>query len=1006
MGIFNPLAHPICLTQPARLPDDLATSNWAEHIPFALFLIASARPRLLVELGTHAGVSYCAFCQAVQELEADTRCYAIDTWQGDPQAGFYGPEVLADLRLHHDSRYGAFSQLLQSTFDAAVAGFEDGSIDLLHIDGCHTYDEVKHDFETWYPKLSDTAIVLFHDTNVRENQYGVWRLWQEISADRPHFEFFHGNGLGVLVATKFPAAEVQQLIETPRAEVPIIREFFQQLGQRLTTQHQRILLALELEIKEQHVRQLVNSTAEQEQRARHLAEQGAERERKWRQDVDAINQQLTRYASDIARLQAQLARRVRAVEALTVQVKDKDQHIHNLGMIIADREQRVRQLAAAIGDRQQLKQRLQSIESRASWQFLHKLWQMQMRLAAPATPQGKAWLAFTRGARLVLPRRLIGNRQADGAVETLLADSDLPVPVATTSGEGTEDYSAWLLRNEPSEATLRSQRAGAARLAYQPLLSIITPVYDPPEEILQETIASVLAQTYTNWELCLVDGGSANPQIRTLLDRAATQDTRIRVAYLMENLGIAGNSNAAAALATGEFFVFLDHDDTLAPNMLFEVASALNERPEADLIYFDEDKLSEFGGHRSEPFFKPDWSPELLLSANYLMHSVVRGELFVAVGGFATNADGAQDWDLALRCIERSTAIIHIPKILYHWRQLSGSTAATYEAKPYVFDNQLRIVAEHLQRQGIARAKARFASPGVLQVSWPTQNSRVSIIIPTKEKIALLRPCLDSLLQLTAYEHYEVILVDNGSQQAETLAYYAELRDDPRVRILDYAEPFNYSAANNFGAAQASGDLLLFLNNDIEILHPDWLEELVRWAERPDIGVVGTKLLYPDGRIQHAGVIIGMEGHASHVFWGVPEQYGGPFGSSEWYRDYMAVTGACMMMRRTLFDEVGRFDEEYTLAFSDIELCLRVVEAGYRNVYTPFARLRHHEGGSRGHYIPVDDMLRAYDHMYAVVAHGDPFFNQNLSYASRVPQRSRVDEQTREARLRYLCGIR
>jgi len=335
-----------------------------------------------------------------------------------------------------------------------------------------------------------------------------------------------------------------------------------------------------------------------------------------------------------------------------------------------------------------------------------------------------------------------------------------------------------------------------------------------------------------------------------------------------------------------------------------------------------------------------------------------------------------------------------------------GSTAATYEAKPYVFDNQLRIVAEHLQRQGIARAKTRFASPGVLQVSWPTQNSRVSIIIPTKEKIALLRPCLDSLLQLTAYEHYEVILVDNGSQQAETLAYYAELRDDPRVRILDYAEPFNYSAANNFGAAQASGDLLLFLNNDIEILHPDWLEELVRWAERPDIGVVGTKLLYPNGRIQHAGVIIGMEGHASHVFWGVQEQYSGPFGSSDWYRDYMAITGACMMMRRTLFEEVGRFDEEYTLAFSDIELCLRAIKAGYRNVYTPFARLRHHEGGSRGHHIPVDDMLRAYDHIYTLVTQGDPFFNQNLSYISRVPQLRRVDEQTREARLRHLCGIR
>jgi GT2 family glycosyltransferase len=1005
MGNFNPLAYPICLTQPARLPDDPATPNWAEHIPFALFLIASTRPRLLVELGTHTGVSYCAFCQAVQELALDTRCYAIDTWQGDAQSGFYGPEVLADLRLHHDTRYGTFSQLVQRTFDNAVEGFADGSIDLLHIDGRHTYDTVKHDFETWYPKLSETAIVLFHDTNVRENSYGVWRLWQELAAERPHFEFLHGNGLGILVAAMFPSVGVRQLIETPRAEVPLMREFFQQLGHRLTMQHQRDRLARELEMKEERVQQLVDSAAVQEQRVKHLVEQGEEREKKRLQDVDDANQQLAQYTAAIARLQAQLARRVRAVEALIVQVKDKDQHIHNLGAIIVEREQRVQQLNAVVGSNQQVKQRLQDIESRASWQLLYKLWQVQMRLAAPATPRGKAWLALTRRARQVLPRRLIGGERAIGAVEMPPANGDPPVPVTIISGQDAESYDAWLIRNEPSEAALQSQHVEAAQLAYQPLLSIITPVYDPPEEVLQETIASVQAQTYPNWEFCLVEGGSTNPEIRVLLDRAAMQEPRIRVSYLAENLGIAGNSNAAAALASGEFLVLLDHDDTLAPHMLFEVANALNGRPEADLIYFDEDKLSEFGEQRSEPFFKPDWSPEMLLSANYLMHSVIRRELFMAVGGFASDTDGAQDWDLALRCTERSTAIVHIPKILYHWRQMAGSTAATYEAKPYVFDNQLRIVAEHLRHQGIAEARARFVGPGVLQAIWPTQNSTVSIIIPTKEKIGLLRPCLNSLLQLTAYVDYEVILVDTGSQQAETLAYYAELRDDPRVRILDYAQPFNYSAANNFGAAQASGDLLLFLNNDIEILHPDWLEELVRWAERPDIGVVGTKLLYPDGRIQHAGVIIGMEGHASHVFWGVHEQYGGPFGSSEWYRDYMAVTGACMMMRRTLFDEVGRFDEEYELAFSDIELCLRTIGAGYRNVYTPFARLRHHEGGSRGHYIPVDDMLRAYDHMYALVAQGDPFFNQNLSYTSRIPQLSRADEQTREARLRRLCGI-
>ena len=995
MDHFNPLTNPICLAQPARLPDDRSTPNWAEHIPFAMFLIASARPRLLVELGTQAGISYCAFCQAVQELGTATRCYAIDTWQGDPQAGLYGPEVLVDLRRHHDARYGAFSQLVQSTFDAAVERFEDGSIDLLHIDGYHTYDAVRHDFETWRPKLSDTAIVLFHDTARREHQYGVWRLWQELSAEYPHFDFTHGNGLGVLSIATFPSATVQQLIEAPPDEVPIIRAFFQQLGQRLTTQYQRDRLALEIDAQERQIQRLARGAAEQE-----------ERERARQREDEAVSQQLARYAADVARLEAQLARRVRAIDALAVQVRDKDRHIYNLGAIIADHEQRARQLDTLTGERQRLTQRLQQIESRASWQILNRLWRLQMRLAAPATPQGRAWLALTRGAKYLIPRRLIDGARANGVPEISPAISPFPVPAPTVPGERDEDYGAWLARNEPSEAMLQSQRAEANELAYQPLLSIITPVYDPPADILEEAIASVRAQTYTNWEFCLVDGGSGDPAIRRLLERVAAEEPRVRVSFLAENRGIAGNSNAAAALATGEFLVLLDHDDTLAPNLLFEVASALNARPEADLLYFDEDKLSEFGQQRSEPFFKPDWSPELLLSANYLMHSVVRRELFTAVGGFASDADGAQDWDLVLRCTERSAAIVHIPKILYHWRQMAGSTAATYEAKPYVFDNQLRIVAEHLRRQGIDEAEAHFASPGIVHAVWPTRHSTVSIIIPTKDKAELLRPCLDSLLQLTAYAHYEVILVDNGSQQAETLAYYDALRADPRVRIVPYAQPFNYSAANNVGAAQATGDLLLFLNNDIEILDPEWLEELVRWAERPEIGVVGTKLLYPDGRIQHAGVIVGMEGHASHIFWGVHERSGGPFGSSEWYRDYMAVTGACMMMRRALFEEVGRFDEEYELAFSDIELCLRAIEAGYRNVYTPFAPLRHHEGGSRGQYIPVDDLLRAYNHMHTLVARGDPFFNQNLSYASRVPHLSRADEQPREARLRHLCGIR
>ena len=1044
--MFNPLSHPICLTQPLRLPDDPSTPNWVEHVPFAMLLVEIARPKVIVELGTHAGISYCGFCQAVSELGTDTRCYAIDTWQGDEQAGTYGPEVLQDLRAHHDPRYSGFSRLVQSTFDDALEQFPDGSVDLLHIDGCHSYDMVKHDFEQWLPKLTDRAIVLMHDINVRERQFGVWKLWDELGKRYPHRAFTHGNGLGILIVGQYPSDEVQQLVEMPDDSWSRMRQFFYQLGSRLTTQytlaHNTAWLSTELAQKDQHVQNIERQNAEREQHiqnfqvstreqaahienldvgireqaahieslnqhiaARDLQIQTAEQERQ--QLALSTAEQFEQQSREIQRGKLKLANRVRAVEALTGQVRDKDTHIRNLDSIITDREYRLRQIVQVVQERDQLAQRLNSIETRASWQLLHRLWEVQMRVAAPATPQGRAWLALTKGARFVLPRHI---RRRSVAIATpvnapdanVLADLSL---ISHPSGEQGEGYADWLERNEPSQEALALQNNAAASLTQQPLFSIVTPVYETPIDILRATIDSVRAQTYPTWEWCIADGASTDPDIKMFLDTVAAEDARIRVQYLTANFGITGNSNAAAALAVGTFIVLLDHDDTLAPNALFEVAQAINERPDTDIVYFDEDKLSEDGKERSEPFLKPDWSPEMLLSANYLMHSVIRRDLFMTVGGFAEKTEGAQDWDLMLRCTERSSAVVHIPKILYHWRQLIGSTAATYEAKPYVFENQLRVVQEHLRRRGIATARTRFIGQDRLQAFWPTTEPLVSIIIPTKEKVELLRPCLNSLLQLTGYTHFEVILVDNGSQHPDTLAYYEELRHDSRVSILDYPHPFNYSAANNFGASHAQGEILLFLNNDIEVLEPQWLEELVRWAERPEIGTVGAKLLYPDGKIQHAGVIIGMEGHASHVFWGTPEHYAGPFGSTDWYRDYSAITGACMMLRASLFEEIGRFDEAYELAFSDIEICLRAKAKGYRNLYTPFARLRHHEGGSRGQYIPVDDILLGYDHMKDDVATGDPYYNPNLSYATRVPELSGPNEESRVTRLRRLCGV-
>jgi GT2 family glycosyltransferase len=568
-----------------------------------------------------------------------------------------------------------------------------------------------------------------------------------------------------------------------------------------------------------------------------------------------------------------------------------------------------------------------------------------------------------------------------------------------------EDYQRWIRTTEPSSEELQQQREAAKSLSYRPLISIITPVFNPPPHILEQAIESVISQTYDHWEMCIADASTEDPSVRDVLQGFSHRDSRIKVRYLKKNEGIAGNSNQALKQVEGDFIAILDHDDLLAPNALYEVVRALDDDPEMDIFYFDEDKLSSDGKIRRDPWFKPDWSPELFLSVNYLMHSVVRRELVERVGGFDTSMDGAQDWDLLLRCTEESDKIHHIPKVLYHWREIRGSAASDLLAKPWVFENQLSCVRNHLERSGIQGADAHFEFPGFLRITWPVRGSKVSIIIPSREQVEVLRRCIHTIQEHTTYDNYEILVVDNDSQEKDTHTFYRSLVDEADIRIIPFPGRFNFSAANNLGARKAGGEILLFLNNDIEVLAADWLEEMMRWAERPEIGVVGAKLLYPNGLIQHAGVIVGMQGHASHVYMGYMEKQTGPFGSVDWYRDYCAVTGACMMMRKDTFQQVGGFDEGYQLVFSDVELCLRVRENGYRIVYTPYARLRHYEGRSRGYHIPTSDMLRGYEHLRKLVETGDPYFNPNLSYSEQVPVIIRPDEEPRLDRLMRLVGI-
>jgi O-antigen biosynthesis protein len=559
------------------------------------------------------------------------------------------------------------------------------------------------------------------------------------------------------------------------------------------------------------------------------------------------------------------------------------------------------------------------------------------------------------------------------------------------TGLSFSNYPGWILANEPKEEQLAKQRTTGRNFDYQPLISLIVPVWNTPGEILNQTITSVIQQTYENWELCMADGAST-PDTRKLLSDWAEKDNRIKIKSLEENNGIAVNSNGALSLARGEFVAFLDHDDLLAPFALFEIVGQLQGNATVDVIYSDEDKIDK-SGRRFEPFFKPCFSPDYLRSVNYMPHFlVVRKSLGNEIGWFREGYDGAQDYDLILRLVEKARSITHIPKILYHWRVWPASTASGSDAKPHANEAGKKALQEHLKRIGFPSARVEDAFyPTFYQVRYKLNCSPlVSIIIPNKDHALELEQCINSILQKTVYPHFEIILIENSSREQKTLNLYNQLEKDSRIHLVEWNEPFNYSRLNNWAVRQAKGEIVLFLNNDTQVINIDWLERMLQFAMRPDTGVVGAKLYYPDKSIQHAGVVIGMGGIAGHVYHNFPRQHTGYFGQLMLPHNVSAVTGACMMMRKQIFQEVNGFDENYALAFGDVDLCLSILQKGHLNIWTPYAELYHHESKTRG-YEDSPEKLERFNHEVNYfkrkwpewLKKGDMYYNPNLALSDK-----------------------
>ncbi|ONG50133.1 hypothetical protein BKE38_19310 [Pseudoroseomonas deserti] len=553
-------------------------------------------------------------------------------------------------------------------------------------------------------------------------------------------------------------------------------------------------------------------------------------------------------------------------------------------------------------------------------------------------------------------------------------------------------YQRWIAaRDTRDEAARHAIRRQIAGFAWRPLISVAMPAYATPPGLLQAAIASLQAQLYPDWELCLVDDASPGDPLAALLDQAAAADPRIRWQRRPRNGGIAEASNSALAMARGDVVALMDHDDVLAEHALFEISSLLQRAPDAAVIYSDEDKI-DAAGRRSDPYFKPGFDPDLLLGQNYLNHlTVYRRSLLQRLGGFRRGFDGSQDHDLALRATALAGAarIHHIPKILYHWRR-GGAVASFSEGAAARCQAASRAaVAAHLSAQGITGAEVVPAPRAPLwnRVIFPLParppRVSVSVIVPTRDRAALLARCMDGLLHRTEWDEIEIIIVDNDSREAATLALMGALAMDPRVTILRIPGAFNYSALNNAAARIACGDLLLLLNNDIDVLHPGWLAEMVRHATRPEIGAVGARLLYADGRVQHAGVSLGAGGVAGHRHAFARGDDTGYWGSLALTRSHAAVTGACLLLRRSVFEDVGGLDEtRLPIAFNDVDLCLRIRETGLRVVCTPFAELLHLESASRGSDRHRPGFRAEHDWMrrrWGKALINDPYHNRNFA---------------------------
>jgi GT2 family glycosyltransferase/glycosyltransferase involved in cell wall biosynthesis len=871
------------------------------HLPLLYDLMAEARPKRVVVLGFGDGDAFFAFCQAATEQKIEAECVAIRRDRSGESAA--DDAAWRDGRAAGEEFYGDRARFFGATNEALNA-IADGSVDVLWLDDSDSGTEIRNDLSAWGPKLAPGAAVLLHGLSLERDDPPA-AAWSDWVGKKPHANFPDGLGLGVAALGKSSPAS-----------------FFIKHGAELAVLYSVASARIDA----------MGAAAEAEKRS--LA---FETRQVWLDSLLTDRRKVQEIMDHQARAIASLEQRIQLL--LAVQEEQRG-HFENL--------RRDRAKAQLIMDTQheQLKRLVAQTDAlRAKLETTKKQLKEHKAILSAAKKacrkDGRCFQIETgpkvrRPLRERIARELRRLPRNLGIAPKKEAEPNLQKTEAIVTADRPADrYEAWIAEHEPDAAALEKQRELSKKFPTRAKISLLTPVHNTPAKFLEEMFASVAAQTYDHWELCVVDAASDRPDTIETLKRWERRDERIRVERLPENFGIAENSNRALRLATGDFVACLDHDDVLAPFALYELARAAMEFPEADILYSDEDRLSE-NGKRHAPFFKPEWDPELLCAFMYIGHlSAYRRFLALELDGFRTEFDLSQDYDFALRATERARSIRHIPQVLYHWREHPAS--GSMGGKPGARRTNLAALSEAMYRRNLAAEILEYPTANRARLSvahWP----RVSLIVPT-DSPTRAQACLQELPRTTKYPDLEIVMVTN-SQLAESLKFIET--ENASIRLVPYDKPFNFSDKCNVGAHAATGERLIFFNDDVETDQTDWIQNVIEQLENPAIGAVAPKLLYESGKIQHAGLVMGVRGLAGTAFHQRPADSTEHFNLAQSLRDVAALSAACLAMRRDDFLRLGGFDAINTpIAHSDMDLCFKVRDAGLRCVYTPYATLRH-----------------------------------------------------------------